>query len=230
MGGTRSRYRTRAVGDAEARAAMSERARRLGGVERTDEADVADRDVSHVLVEDLARGRVVCCYRMTGISGAGEVRRSLAVRFCDPEGLARFEAPLVEIGRFCVEAGMRDPDVQRVAWSALRDHLDRPGIEVLFGGSGVAGARWEPFRDVFALLLAGHPDAPRARGGVGKAVPRPLPKGAARPDVRAALRRMPPLLRTWFGIDDRPGTWRVGAPTTPPEKTRDGRGRAKAGV
>lgn len=206
----RGRYRTRAVGDAEARAAMTERARRLGDVERTDGADALRADAPHVLVEDVARGEVVCCYRLTGCPDAGGARRSFALRFCDPEALARFDAPLIEIGRFCVEAGLDDPDVRRVAWSALRDHLDRPGIGTLFGGAGFAGARWEPFHYVFATLLAAHPESGRVDDG------RPL--------------RMPPALLTWLGIDARPAARRVRTPATPSNGVRRARDRAELGV
>ncbi len=197
MVGSRSGYRTRAVGAGEARAAMTERARRVGGADLARGTETEHRDVAHVLVENAASGRVVCCYRMTGQSDGAEVRRSFAVRFCDPEGLARFEAPLLEIGRFCVEAGPRDPDVRRVAWCALLDHLDRPGLEILFGGSGIAGARWEPFLDVFAALLATHPEPGARETGAGRAAARRIRRSAAQADVGAALRRMPGV-RTWF--------------------------------
>jgi putative hemolysin len=200
MSGYRSRYRTRAVGAAEAQAAMALRAWRFRGAEETRDADAFDGNASHMLVEDAGTGRLVCCYRMTGFRDGSEIGRSYAASFYDLDGLARFEGPMLEIGRFCVDAGVRDPDVLRVAWAALREHVDREGIEMLFGCSSFAGTDAAPYREAFALLRARHLAPERWSPGVKASGVVRFGAGSRLPDLRAALLRMPPLLRTYLGM------------------------------
>ncbi len=112
---------------------------------------------------------------------------------------------MLEIGRFCVAAGVADPAVLRLAWGAVADHIAeyRPGF--LFGCSSFAGTAADGYADAFALLKDRHL-APR------RWLPRVKAPSVFRfaaqlrrrtPDLKAAMRAMPPLLRSYLALGGR---------------------------
>ena len=107
---------------------------------------------------------------------------------------------MVEMGRFCIDPDhARDPDILRVAWGAMTQFVDEQGVDMLFGCSSFHGTETDSYLDAFAMLKERHL-APK----------RWLPKVKApdvfrfarrlrrKPDAKAALKTMPPLLRTYL--------------------------------
>lgn len=177
---------------------------RAGGQPRPDgrDADAFDALCRHVLVEDDRAGRLVCCFRLLPLAGGAEIGRSYAAQHYDLAALRDYPGPIMEVGRFCVHPEIRDGDVLRVAWGALTRIVDANGVQLLFGCSSFAGTEAAVYLDAFGMLAEGHlapgcwlprVKAPRVVRFAAERLRRPVDRGAA-------LRRMPPLLRTYLSM------------------------------
>ena len=164
------------------------------------DADEFDPVCHHVMLEETRGGRLVCCFRMMPLSDGREIGRSYSARFYELSNLAAFEGRMVEMGRFCVDPGLRDPDILRTAWAAMTRYVDEEGVELLFGCSSFHGVDADAYMDAFALLAQKHiapkrwlprVKAPRVFRFASKLKFR-------KPEMKLALRRMPPLLRTYL--------------------------------
>ncbi len=202
-GAGRGKYRARYATTAEdVRRAQALRFRRFRDP-RADgfDGDAFDARAVHVLVEDDG-GRLVCCFRLIGFANGSEIAASYSAQFYGLGGLARFPGPMLEMGRFCVESETADPAILRVAWGALGDFVTVNGIELVFGCSSFAGTQADAYADAFALLGRRHL-APRRWLPRVKAPSVFRFAGALRmrtPDLKAAMRAMPPLLRTYLAM------------------------------
>jgi len=165
------------------------------------EADAFDARCQHVLVEDRNSGRLVCCFRLLPLTGGAEIGASYSAQFYDLSGLEGFRGPMVEMGRFCIAPDVQDADVLRVAWGAMTAYVDSHGVEMLFGCSSFAGTVTEDYLDAFDLLaerhLAPRRWVPRVKAAKVFSFAGRLGRGV---DRRAALRRMPPLLKTYLSM------------------------------
>lgn len=168
---------------------------------RVSDADGFDRVCRHLLVEG-ADGVPVCCLRLLPLCGGGEIARSYSAQFYDLSGLAAFNAPMVELGRFCIRPGARDPDILRMAWAATTRYVDDAGIALLFGCSSFRGTQSAPYADAFAILgerhLAPKRLLPKIKAGSVIRFAQQL-KGYVADPLRAA-RTMPPLLRSYLAM------------------------------
>ena len=137
---------------------------------------------------------------MLHLQNGGQIGRSCSAQHYELSNLAQYPAPMVEMGRFCVAPDRRDADVTRVAWAAMTAYVQKHGVELLFGCSSFDGADAEAHMEAFAYLKEKH-IAPK----------RWLPRVKAprvfrfakhlrlrRPDMKLAMRRMPPLLRSYL--------------------------------
>ena len=205
----KGRYDVRlAEGDADLRAAQRLRwlcfvGLRQGANHPADpaatDADAHDGACRHVLIEDRASGTLVACFRLLILPSGAEIGRSYSAQYYDLGRLRDYDAPMIEVGRFCVHPAHPDPDILRVAWAALTALVDEAGAGLLFGCSSFMGADAAGHADAFAMLRQRHL-APR----------RWLPRVKApevfrfarlwqrRPDPRRAMAAMPPLLRTYL--------------------------------
>ncbi|WP_134724606.1 GNAT family N-acetyltransferase [Paracoccus luteus] len=163
------------------------------------DADDHDAICRHVLIEDLRSGALVACFRILPLARGAEIGRSYAARHYDLSRLARFDGPMVEVGRFCIHPAHGDPDILRLAWGALAAHVDAHGVQMLFGCSSFAGIDTALHADAFAMLrdrhLAPNRWLPRVKAPDVFRFARLLRR---RPDARAAMAAMPPLLRTYL--------------------------------
>ncbi|OAN75429.1 ornithine-acyl-ACP acyltransferase [Sulfitobacter sp. EhC04] len=194
----KGRYRARtAEGSADVVAAQRLRAFCFG-LDAALDVDAFDSQCTHVLIEDTASGTLVCCYRLLTLRGA-ELPRSYAAQFYELSALESYEGLMMELGRFCVHPDWRDPDIQRVAWAAMTDLVDAGGVQMLFGCSSFAGTETEAYLDAFAMLRARHL-APKRWLPRVKApdVFRFAARLRRKPDLKKAMLRMPPLLRTYL--------------------------------
>lgn len=172
---------------------------RPGGLD----ADGFDGACRHMLVEETARGTLVCCFRLLCLEDGSEIGRSYAAQWYELSGLRGFPGRMVEMGRFCVHpAWAADADILRVAWGALARIVDAEGVEMLFGCSSFEGTEAERYHDAFALLRQRHL-APRRWLPRVKA-PRIFPFAhrlrRSAPDERRALLSLPPLLRSYLAM------------------------------
>ena len=164
------------------------------------DADEFDPLCRHMMVEDTRNGQLVCCFRMMPLESGSEISRSYSAKYYDLKALRDFPGKLVEMGRFCIHPSCKDPAVLRVAWTAMTQFVDDEGVELLFGCSSFYGVDAEEYADAFALLKEKHiaPTRwmPRIKAPNVFRFTRAFK--LRRPNMKLALRRMPPLLRTYL--------------------------------
>ncbi len=199
----KGRYRSR-IAETEADIRAAQRLRFVAFKQGEDvpgiDSDEFDDICTHILVEEEATGRLVCCFRMLPLTDGGEIERSYSAQFYELSALRAFREPMVEMGRFCIRPGLRDPDVLRVAWGAMTRFVDENGVGMLFGCSSFKGTDADIYADAFAMLKDRHL-APRRWWPRVKApsVVRFAQKLRRRkPDAKQAMLGMPPLLRTYL--------------------------------
>lgn len=166
------------------------------------DADAHDARCRHMLIWDRASGRLACCFRILPLRDGQDIASSYSAQFYDLSALEAFEAPMLEIGRFCVHPLIRDPDVIRLAWAALARVVDDGGAQMLFGCSSFPGTDPADHAQAFALLQARHlaPGRwwPRIKAPhVFRLARAPL---GDQPDPRRAVSGMPPLLRSYLAL------------------------------
>lgn len=163
------------------------------------DADEMDAICTHVLVEDTASGLLVACFRLLDLASGADIDRSYSAQYYNLAALRGFPGPMVELGRFCVHPAHSDPDILRVAWAALTDHVAATGAELLFGCSSFIGTDADRHADAFLMLRDRHIGPrrwlPRVKAPEVFRFARLLGR---RPDPRRAMAAMPPLLRTYL--------------------------------
>jgi putative hemolysin len=130
------------------------------------------------------------------------MERSYSAQYYGLSGLAAYQAPVVEMGRFCIDPEVKDPDIIRVAWGAMTRFVDDNKIKLMFGCASFDGVDAAAYGHVFALLQHRHlaPDAysPHEKAGEIHRFCDHAVEGEY--DRRQALRQMPPLLRTYLAM------------------------------
>lgn len=165
------------------------------------DADAFDSRCHHVIAEDRRTGELLCTFRLLALDGGHQIGGSYSAQFYDLRPLESFEAPLIEMGRFCVRPGTGEPDVVRLAWGALARLVDADGVGLLFGCSSFRGTEVGDYGDAFALLRARHLAPARWRPLVkAREVVRYAARWRRKPDMRRAMQAMPPMLRSYLGL------------------------------
>ena len=195
---SKGRYAARLAGtDEDLRAAQALRARAFN-LDTDLDADAFDPQCHHILVEDRQSGRLVCCFRMMPLTGA-TISHSYSAQYYELSALEGYEGRMVEMGRFCVDPAVSDPDILRVAWGAMTRFVDEQEIDLLFGCSSFKGTETDHYLDAFAMLKARHLAPSRWLPRVkAPNVFRFAQRLRRKPDPRKAMLRMPPLLRTYL--------------------------------
>ncbi len=171
---------------------------RAFGLDCAVDADAFDDSCQHILIEDRRTGALACCFRMLTLTGE-TISMSYSAQFYELSNLAGFEGRMVEMGRFCVDPEMSDPDILRVAWGAMTRFVDDHEIDLLFGCSSFQGTETESYLDAFAMLKDRHLAPPRWLPRVkAPDVFRFAARLRRKPDRRKAMLRMPPLLKTYL--------------------------------
>jgi L-ornithine Nalpha-acyltransferase len=184
-----------AASQADVKAAQTLRARCFGLKHDCDEFDAL---CAHILVHRISDNALVCCFRMMPLNGC-DISRSYSAQYYELSALEGFDGKMVEMGRFCVDPGITDPDILRVAWGAITAYVDDNDVALLFGCSSFSGTETADYLDAFAMLKARHL-APKRWLPRVKAphVFRFAARLRRKPDARKAMLRMPPLLRTYL--------------------------------
>lgn len=164
------------------------------------DADEFDALCTHALIEDSASGRLVCCFRMMHLADGSEIARSYSAKYYELSALHDYPSPMVEMGRFCIDPAFSSPDVLRVAWGAMTEFVETNKVGLLFGCSSFEGVDEQAYLDAFAYLNARHlaPKRwlPRVKAPSVFRFAKQL--GLTRPNMQLAMKRMPPLLRTYL--------------------------------
>ena len=187
----RGRYHARlACGSPDLDRALALRARGFGRAAGVSDRDCFDAICHHILIEQVATGDLVGCFRLLPIPSGAAVGDSYAAQHYDLRALGLRSGPMLELGRFCIAPGHRDPDILRLAWGAITALVDADGFEFLFGCSSFAGQEPSRYADALGLLHGRHLAparlAPRVRApDVVTLRPRP---GAPPPDPRRDAR------------------------------------------
>ena len=194
----KGRYRAR-MGQGAQDIAAAQTLRAVAFGTKGPDCDRFDDICRHVLVYDSRCETLVCCFRMLVLEGGGDVGRSYSAQFYGLSALEGFHGRMVEMGRFCIHPDWSDPDILRVAWGAMTAFVDDKDIGMLFGCSSFAGTETAEYLDAFAMLKARHL-APKRWLPRVKApdVFRYAARLRRKPDAKEAMRRMPPLLRTYL--------------------------------
>lgn len=190
----KGRYRVRcAMTAAEIEAAQILRARCFGTISAPD-CDPFDQAATHVLVENVECGQVVCCYRLTMTRG-GALGACYSAQFYDLTKLTDFPGAMLELGRFCIDPDWRDPDILRIAWAALTRLVDHNGVGFLFGCSSYEGTDPTVYSQSFSRLYRSHlgPDQWRPARKAPDVVPL-----EGHPETAVPQRMTPALLRTYL--------------------------------
>ena len=165
------------------------------------DGDGFDALCTHMMVEDARTDELLCTFRLMPLVSGAEIGGSYSAQFYGLSALESFDAPMAEMGRFCVRPGVRDPDVLRVAWGALARAVDAREVGLLFGCSSFRGTEAHAHGDALALLRARHLAPPRWRPLVkAREVVRYAARLRRKPDMRRAMQAMPPLLRSYLTL------------------------------
>ncbi len=195
---SRGRYRVSSAAGPEDMAEMRALRSLAFGAPTPDDAGFDDI-CTHVLVRARAGGELVCCFRMLMLEGGGDLGRSYAARYYDLSRLHSFDGRMVELGRFCIHPDRKDPDILRLAWGAMTRFVDDNGVGMLFGCSSFTGTGTEHYLDAFAMLKARHLGPKRWLPRVkAPDVFRFAARLRRKPDMRKAMQRMPPLLKSYL--------------------------------
>ncbi|MFP4406234.1 GNAT family N-acetyltransferase, partial [Rhodosalinus sp.] len=144
-------------------------------------------------------GRLVCCFRILPLAHGGEITQSYSAQYYELSPLADFEGPIVEMGRFCIHPEAQDPDILRIAWAALTRYVDEEEVKLLFGCASFKGTDAGAYLDAFAMLKERHLGPKRWLPRVkAPNVFRFAARLKRKPDARIAMRRMPPLLKSYL--------------------------------
>jgi len=161
--------------------------------------DAHDAGCQHVLIEEKASDRLVCCFRMMTLGSGRAIGRSYSADHYDLAGLAGFPGRMLEMGRFCLHPEVRDPDVVRLAWSSVAHMVVRRNIEFLFGCTSFCGTHVRDYLPAFGALHRRHV-APRQWLPGVKAADVVEFSTLVAPGVTLDDRRIPPLLRSYLSM------------------------------
>ncbi len=166
------------------------------------DADGFDQHCQHLMISEIKTNRLVCAFRIQPFASGAEISKSYAAQFYELSGLFEYQGKLVEMGRFCIDSAYRDPDILRIAWAELTKYVDKNNVQMLFGCSSFDGVKASHYRDTFALLkerhLAPKPWLPRVKAPNVFRFTRNLAR--KKPNLKAARKTMPPLLRTYLAM------------------------------
>ena len=137
---------------------------------------------------------------MLPLENGSQIGRSYSARFYNLSRLEGFEGPMVEMGRFCMDPAYKDPDILRLAWGAMTRYVDENNVQMLFGCSSFKGTEAETYLDAFALLKEKHlaPKRWLPRVKAPKVFRFASKLKMRKPDLKNAMKGMPPLLRTYL--------------------------------
>ena len=174
---------------------------RIGGLD----TDKFDSLCDHIMVEGRA-GALVSSYRLMSIPSGAAIKASYSAQYYDLERLSHCPVPMLELGRFCVDPDVCDPDVLRIAWGMLAAIVDARSVGLLFGCSSFAGTDAAIYGQAFDLLAlrhqapdVWHPDVKAPQVVEFREIAQDITERAVL-DHAAAIAKVPMLLKTYLDM------------------------------
>ncbi len=167
---------------------------RLQGAELDLDMDDFDIHCRHIGVRDLMTGELVATTRLLDHLTARRLGRFYSEEEFALHGLAELDAPVLEIGRTCVDPAYRNGATIAVLWSELAEVLNQGGYRYLMGCASI------PMRDggIQARAIMHRLREAHLSTELLHAEPRmPLPELELADNVTAQL---PPLLKAYMRL------------------------------
>lgn len=167
--------------------------------------DDFDAIADHLLVVDHDKGEgpqsVVGTYRLIRREGAEKLGRWYSEAEYDVSRLVAYPAPVLELGRSCVDAAYRSRGTLQLLWDGIAAYVFRHDIALMFGCASLPGTDLGLLADQLTYLHAFHLAPEELR-------PRALPerfiemrrKDPASIDKRATLAALPPLVKGYLRL------------------------------
>jgi putative hemolysin len=147
-------------------------------------------------------------FRLIGYADGADMGAGYSGQFYDLAGFSALDRPALELGRFCLDTGThtgtdsgnvgREADILRLCFAAMAGMVDSTRASLLFGCASFAGCEVGPHLPALGALKP-HISPQWAVGRKDSHII-DLKDIAAPSDPMAALRAMPPLLRSYLGI------------------------------
>ena len=162
-------------------------------------SDYFDTVCDHILIEHVESSELVCSFRILFFPNSSEISKSYSSQFYGLSPLSSWDGSLLEIGRFCIDPKVSDPDVLRLAWGALAKIVDDKNVDLLFGCSSFEGTDASKYESVFAELRENHlaPKKWLPNKKAEEVIDFSLINQNCSDDVKRD-RLMPPLLKTYL--------------------------------
>ncbi|MFN8981205.1 MAG: GNAT family N-acetyltransferase [Alphaproteobacteria bacterium] len=169
------------------------------------DCDDFDAVADHLLVLDHDRGdgaqSVVGTYRLIRREAAEKLGRWYSASEYDVSRLVTYPAPVLELGRSCVDAAYRSRGTLQLLWDGIAAYVFRHDIALMFGCASLPGIDLDALADQLTYLHAFHLAPEDLR-------PRALPerfiemrrKDPASIDKRATLAALPPLVKGYLRL------------------------------
>lgn len=97
-------------------------------------------------------GAVVATFRLLPLRNGRDLARCYAAQFYDLDALSSYPRPMAELGRFCLDPDRHNPDILRIAWQKIAEHVDDEKVGMLFGCSSFEGTDANRWRRSFSML------------------------------------------------------------------------------
>jgi putative hemolysin len=169
------------------------------------ECDAFDPHCTHLLLLDRARGsdlkaQAVGAYRIMDRAGAEAAGQFYTQTEYDLSPLLAHGGRLLELGRSCVLAEYRGGAAMYHLWSALAEHVDRCGAEILFGVASFPGCDAQALAGPLSLLHHRHLAPPELR--VSAKAPCVDMETIAEADLdrRESMLRVPALIKAYLRL------------------------------
>lgn len=114
--------------------------------------DEYDKKFNHVIIRDMKDRRVVGCFRYTYYTPGSLIQTGYSAAYYDIKTLENFDQPLMELGRVCTDAAVKDPDILRLVWAYLGHYFERRKIGFIFGCTSFEAIDHGKYIDCFAIL------------------------------------------------------------------------------
>ena len=192
---TKGRYGVRmAASEADLRACQALRQRCLFSTPAGLDVDPFDGRCSHVMIAGDAG--LVGTFRVMLLPDGAGIDQTYAAQSYDLTRLSGFAAPMLEMGRFCIDPAAQNADILRLAWGALAQIVDANDVALMFGCSSFEGIDATPYAAAFAMMAARY----QAPVDWAPLVSAPEVVRFQPDEIVGALAQMPPLLRTYLSM------------------------------
>ena len=161
--------------------------------------DEYDQKFNHIIIRDRRHRKVVGYFRYTFYTSGSRVQSGYSAAHYDLKSLARFDKPVLEVGRVCTDPFSNDPDILRLVWAYLAQFVEKRNIGFVFGCTSFEGTDHGKYIDCFAVLRARYLGPKNLLPSVkSPSVLKFAKKFRSEVNLKTAMMKMPPLLRAYL--------------------------------